>query len=121
MLNIPLMSNNINQDDVNALIEFLKTTDRFTQWPKVQEFEKVWSEWLGVKHTLFVNSGASANFITMSVIRDLYGTGEIIVPPLSWSSDISSVYAAGHTPVFVDIDLQNLAMMESEIDRKSVV
>lgn len=115
MLNIPLMSNNIIREDVDALIDFLKTSDRFTQGPKVQEFEKVWSEWLGVKHTLFVNSGASANFITMAVIRDLYGTGEVIVPPISWSSDISSVYAAGHTPVFVDIDMKNLAMMESEI------
>ena len=115
MLNIPLMSNNINKDDINSLIEFLKSSDRFTQGPKVQEFERVWSEWLGVKHTLFVNSGASANFITMAVIRDLYGVGEIIVPPISWSSDISSVYAAGHTPVFVDIDIKNLAMMESEI------
>ena len=30
MLNIPLMSNNINKEDVDALIEFLKTADRFT-------------------------------------------------------------------------------------------
>lgn len=115
MLNIPLMSNNIIREDVDALIDFLKTSDRFTQGPKVQEFEKVWSEWLGVKHTLFVNSGSSANFITMAVLRDLYGAGEVIVPPISWSSDISSVFAAGHTPVFVDIDLKNLAMMEDEI------
>ena len=115
MLDIPLMSNNIQRDDVDSLIEFLKTTDRFTQGPKVQEFERAWSEWLGVKHTLFVNSGSSANFITMAVLRDLYGAGEIIVPPIAWSSDISAVFAAGHTPVFVDVALENLAMRESEI------
>ncbi len=115
MLNIPLMSNNINKEDVDALIEFLKTADRFTQGPKVQEFERAWAEWVGTKHVLFVNSGSSANFITMAVIRDLYGAGEIIVPPISWSSDISSIFAAGHTPVFVDVDQKNLAMMESEI------
>lgn len=115
MLNIPLMSNNIQKDDVNALIDFLQTADRFTQGPKVQEFECAWSQWLGVKHTLFVNSGSSANFITMAVLRDLYGAGEIIVPPISWSSDIASVFAAGHTPVFVDVAKENLAMIESEI------
>ena len=115
MLNIPLMSNNILPEDIEALIDFLRTSDRFTNGPKVREFEAVWSEWLGVKHTLFVNSGASANFITMAVLRDLYGTGEVIVPPIAWSSDISSVFAAGHTPVFVDVSLKNLAMTEEEI------
>ncbi|MEA5040622.1 GDP-4-keto-6-deoxy-D-mannose 3-dehydratase [bioreactor metagenome] len=115
MLNIPLMSNNIKKEDIDSLIEFLKTADRFTQGPKVQEFERAWAEWLGVKHVLFVNSGSSANFITMAVIRDLYGAGEIIVPPIAWSSDISSIFAAGHTPVFVDVGKKNLAMMESEI------
>jgi len=106
MLNIPLMSNNIKKEDIDSLIEFLKTTDRFTQGPKVQEFERAWSNWLGVKHTLFVNSGSSANFITMAVLRDLYGPGEIIVPPIAWSSDVSSIFAAGHTPVFVDVALK---------------
>ena len=115
MLNIPLMSNNILSEDKEALIDFLKTSDRFTNGPKVQEFEQAWSQWLGVKHTLFVNSGSSANFITMAVLRDLYGAGEVIVPPIAWSSDISSVFAAGHTPVFADVDLKNLAMAEKEI------
>lgn len=115
MLNIPLMRNNIQKADIDTLINFLKTADRFTQGPKVQEFECAWSQWLGVKHTLFVNSGSSANFITMAALRDLYGPGEVIVPPIAWSSDIASVFAAGHTPVFVDVSLENLAMAESEI------
>ena len=115
MLNIPLMNNNILKEDIDALIEFLRTSDRFTNGPKVVEFEQAWSNWLGVKHTVFVNSGSSANFITMAVIRDLYGAGEIIVPPIAWSSDISAVLTAGHTPVFVDVDKKNLAMQEDEI------
>jgi len=115
MLDIPLMSNNIKKEDINALIDFLQTTDRFTQGPKVCEFEQAWSDWLGVKHSLFVNSGSSANFITMAVLRELYGEGEVIVPPIAWSSDISSVFAAGLTPVFVDVNLHNLAINEDEI------
>lgn len=115
MLNIPLMSNNILPEDKAALIEFLQTSDRFTNGPKVAEFEQAWSQWLGVKHTLFVNSGSSANFITMAVLRDLYGPGEVIVPPIAWSSDIAAVFAAGHTPVFVDVSKNNLAMQEDEV------
>ena len=61
MLNIPLMSNNINSSDIAALTEFLQKSDRFTNGPKVREFEEVWSKWLGVKYSVFVNSGSSAN------------------------------------------------------------
>lgn len=115
MLNIPLMDNNILPEDIEAVIGFLRTADRLTNGPKVVEFEQAWSQWLGVKHSLFVNSGASANYITMAVIRDLYGPGEVIVPPITWSSDLSSVFAAGLTPVFVDVDFRNLAMKEEDI------
>jgi CDP-6-deoxy-D-xylo-4-hexulose-3-dehydrase len=110
MLNIPLMSNNINEDDKNALIEFLQTSDRFTNGPKVREFEKAWSDWLGVKYSVFVNSGSSANFITMGTVRELYGDGEVILPPIGWTSDVSSVIAAGLTPVFVDVNKETLSI-----------
>lgn len=115
MLNIPLMSNNISEEDKEILADFIRTSDRFTNGPKVREFEDAWSRWLGVKHSLFVNSGASANYITMAVLRELYGPGEVIVPPIAWSSDISSVFAAGFTPVFVDVDMSTLAMNEDKI------
>lgn len=115
MLNIPLMSNNISREDVEVLIGFLREADRFTNGPKVREFEKAWSEWLGVKYSVFVNSGASANFMTMAGIAELYGKGEVIVPTISWVSDISSVIAAGHTPVFVDVSMKNLAMAEEAV------
>ncbi|NBH14500.1 CDP-4-keto-6-deoxy-D-glucose-3-dehydrase [Lachnospiraceae bacterium] len=115
MLDIPLMSNNIIKDDVQCLINFLSESDRFTNGPKVREFERAWSEWLGVKHSLFVNSGSSANFMTMAGIAELYGKGEIIVPAITWSSDIASVITAGHVPVFVDVNLHNFAMAEEEL------
>lgn len=115
MLNIPLMSNNISKEDVSELITFLESSDRFTNGPKVRAFEEAWNDWMGVKHSLFVNSGSSANFMTMAGIAYLYGTGEIIVPAVTWSSDISSVIMAGHTPVFTDVSFSNMAMQEEAI------
>lgn len=115
MLNIPLMSNNISKDDVQKLISYLQSADRFTNGPKVYEFEDAWASWLGCKYSLFVNSGSSANFMTMAGIAYLYGRGEVIVPAITWSSDISSVMMAGHTPVFVDVSFSNLAMQEAAI------
>ena len=108
---LPLMDDNINREDVNSVIDFLNQDPipKLTNGPKVVEFEKQWSEWLGVKHSLFVNSGASANELTMLALKYMYGDGEVIVPPLTWISDISSVLFAGFRPVFVDVNFDNLS------------
>ena len=108
---LPLMDDNITREDVNSVIDFLSQDQipKLTNGPKVVEFEKQWSEWAGVKHSLFVNSGASANELTMLALRYMYGDGEVIVPPLTWISDISSVLFAGFKPVFVDVNFDNLS------------
>ena len=63
----PLMENNIIEADVKAIKKFLDNNKKkiFTQSEKVLEFEKNWSKWLGVKYSVFVNSGSSANLISM--------------------------------------------------------
>lgn len=71
MLNIPLMSNNIDQTDIDALVDFLQHSDRFTNGPKVREFEQKWADWLGVKHCVMVSSGSAANFMTLAAIREI--------------------------------------------------
>ncbi len=106
----PLIQNNITEADKTALIKHIMTSDRFTQGEKVKKFEQEWSKWLGVKHSIFVSSGSAANFLTMSALRDIAGVGEVIVPPLSWVSDIVSVIENGFTPVFVDINPETLAL-----------
>jgi CDP-6-deoxy-D-xylo-4-hexulose-3-dehydrase len=84
----------------------------------VRAFEQAWSEWVGVRHSVFVNSGSSANLLTMAALRELHGPGEVIVPTITWVSDIASVLHCGMTPVFVDIDPRTLAMDGDEVLRK---
>ena len=107
----PLMRNNISRGDLDAVIRFLEQDDPIlTQSAQVAAFEHEWAGWLGVKHCVFVNSGSSANLITMAALRESAGAGEIIVPTLTWVSDIASVLQCGFEPVFVDIDPQTLGM-----------
>ncbi len=115
-----LMNNNITSSDVNALIKFLKTNKKkiFTQSKMVTEFEKKWSKWLGVRYSTFVNSGSSANLLTMTITKILFGKGEVLVPALTWISDISSVIQNDLKPVFVDINPETLSMDENEIYNK---
>ncbi len=114
-LNWPLMEDNIIKEDLNTLIRFLKKMPRLTQSNNVLAFEKEWSEWLGVRYSVFVNSGASANLITIAALKHLYGPGEIIVPTLTWISDIASVLQNGFEPVFVDINPKNLCMDDEKV------
>lgn len=118
MLDWPLMQNNITRSDLDGVIEFLRGDPILTQSHQVREFEREWSEWLGVKHSVFVNSGASANLLTMSALREAYGTGEVIVPALTWVSDIASVLQCGFEPVFVDINPRTLCMDADGILRR---
>ena len=112
----PLMHNNITRADLDLIIQYLSGEDpQLTHGPKVREFEKKWNEWLGVKYSVMVNSGSSANDLTMLALKHLKGVGEVIVPPLTWVSDIASVLHAGMSPKFVDISPKNLALDETKV------
>ena len=119
-LSLPLMSDNIDRGDMDCLIEFLQQEPipRLTNGPKVIEFEKAWSDWLGVKHSVFVNSGTAANELSMLALKHLYPEGgEIVIPPLAWVSDVNSVLFAGFNPVFVDINLNNLSFDLDKLEK----
>lgn len=111
-MNHPLMRNNILREDLDAVIEHLKQEDPIlTNGPIVRTFEREWSDWIGVKYSVFINSGASANLLSMAILRIRHPEGgEVIVPPLTWVSDIASVIQNGFTPVFADIDPLTLSM-----------
>ena len=116
MFKWPLINNNISESDKKIMSDFILNTNRFTNGPKVVEFEKAWSEWLGVKYSVMVGSGAAGNYITTAIVRELKGQkGEIIVPPIGWVSDISSVINTGFLPVFVDVDLDTMAISYENI------
>jgi len=116
MFNWPLINDNISENDKKVLADFILNTNRFTNGPKVKEFEKAWSKWLGTKYSVMVGSGASANYITTSIVREFKGQGgEIIVPPIGWVSDVSAVINTGFTPVFVDVDLETLAISPDKV------
>ncbi|MDB5763984.1 MAG: DegT/DnrJ/EryC1/StrS aminotransferase family protein [Herminiimonas sp.] len=116
-MKFPLMRNNILREDLDAVIEHLKQDDPIlTHGANVRAFEAEWSEWLGVKYSVFINSGASANLLTMAVLKLRHPDGgEVIVPPLTWISDVASVMQNGFKPVFADIDPQTLGMDPKQI------
>jgi CDP-4-dehydro-6-deoxyglucose reductase, E1 len=105
----PLMQDTMTWGDRFKLAKFAMTADRFTQGEKVAEFEKAWSEWLGVNHSIFVTSGSTANFLLLDAVRDLYFKNKkkikVLVPACTWVTNINPIMQLGMEPVFCDINL----------------
>ncbi len=119
-LNWPLMRENITREDTEAVRAFLGGAELpiLTQSAQVAALEREWSQWLGVKHSVLVNSGSAANLLTLAALRWAEGPGEVIVPPLTWVSDIAAVLQNGFEPVFVDIDPHTLGMDHRQVLEK---
>ena len=118
----PLMKNNFTRSDMSAVKKVISVKNLvLTQSKNVRQFENKWSRWLGVKYSTFVNSGASANFITLAILKHSNknkNKNEIIVPSLTWVSDVASVIMNGFKPVFVDANLENLSMNVDQVIKK---
>lgn len=111
----------LNKESVQQMINFIKTTERYTQFVKVREFETEWSRWQGCKYSVFVNSGSSANLIILDMLKDLHHwkeQDEIIVPAVTWITDISSILQLNLKPVFVDVNLQDFAFDYDDLAKK---
>ncbi len=123
-----LQENILEGKDKQHLVEFIKTTDRFTQFSKVKAFEKDWSEWQNCNFSTFVNSGSSADLIMLDAVKEFYNLedgAEVLVPAVTWTTNITSVIQAKLTPVFVDINLVDYSfdyeMLEKSITSKTKI
>jgi len=115
-----LQENILELSDINKLIEFIKSADRFTQFEKVKLFEKEWSKWQCCDYSTFVNSGSSADLIMLDAIKEYYrieDNSEVIVPAATWATNITSVIQAKMKPVFVDINLKDLSFDYDAIEK----
>ena len=118
MKEIKLVNDTISNEDVDSLIEWLKTYPRLTKGPKTEEYEAKWSKWLGVKHSVFVNSGSSANLMMLYALKltKKLRNNTIIVPSLAWATDLAPVMQLGFIPKLVDASRDNLAVDVNELE-----
>jgi CDP-6-deoxy-D-xylo-4-hexulose-3-dehydrase len=115
----PLMKNNVTLGDRCNLAKFVITSDRFTNGLKVREFERKWSEWLGAKHSLFVSSGSTANYLLLAAVKELYNLkngDKVLVPSCTWVTNVGPVIQLGFTPIFCDINVSNFSFCEENLE-----
>tara|TARA_R110000851_G_scaffold242978_2_gene395532 strand:+ start:145 stop:1320 length:1176 start_codon:yes stop_codon:yes gene_type:complete len=110
---IKLVNDTINNSDIDKLIKWLGTYPRLTKGPLTIKLEQKWSDWLGVNHTVFCNSGSSANLLMLWALveaKRITTNAKIVVPSAAWATDLSPVIQLGMTPILCDINLEDLSV-----------
>lgn len=100
----------ISVEDRKIVSDFVLSSTKLTHGPKIKEFEKQWSEWLGVKHSVFVNSGSSANLLIVQAAHDLYGQGNWVAQSCTWATNVAPIIQLQkNTGLYLtDVDMTNL-------------
>jgi len=91
------------KDEVNAAIQRVLDSCAFAGGPFVEQFEKEWASYCGVKHAVGVANGTEALWLALLALG--IGAGdEVITVPNTFIATAEAVTYAGATPVFVDVD-----------------
>ena len=98
---INLVKDTISNKEVDHLIDWLGTYPKLTKGKLTESFEELWAAWLGVKHSVFVNSGSSANLAMLYALQQSgrMKNNKVIVPCVSWTTTVSPVIQLGMQPI----------------------
>jgi len=114
-MSINLVSDTIDKTDIKALCEWLDSpgmdVPQLTKGPITPIFEKKFSKWLGTDNSVFVNSGSSAILLGLAALKfgGILKNDKIVVPDLSWATDVSSPLLLGMDTYLVDCNLTDLS------------
>lgn len=106
----------LDEDDIAAVVEVLHS-DWLTTGPKVEEFERAFADLVGAREAVAVSSGTAALHAAMYAIG--IGPGdEVIVPAMTFAATANSVVFQGGTPVFADVDPDQLLLDPTQLEHK---
>ena len=113
---IPYGKQTIEQDDIQAVVDVLKS-DFLTTGPKIAEFEQTVADYVGVKYAVAISNGTSA--LHAACFAAGIGPGdEVITTPLTFAASANCVLYCGGTPVFADVDPKTYNIDPEDIRRK---
>ena len=110
---IKLVSDTINKEDIKALIDWLNQPEipKLTKGDLTWELESKWAKKIGTKYSVYVNSGSSAILLSLAALLESkkIKNKKIIVPSLSWATDVSSPILLGMEPIMCDCNFTDLS------------
>lgn len=113
---IPYGKQTIDQDDIQAVVDVLKS-DFLTTGPKIAEFEQTVADYVGAKYAVAISNGTAA--LHAACFEAGIGPGdEVITTPLTFAASANCVLYCGGTPVFADVDPKTYNIDPEDIRRK---
>jgi CDP-6-deoxy-D-xylo-4-hexulose-3-dehydrase len=110
---IKLVKDTIDKNDINKLIEWLNQDEipRLTKGDLTWELESKWAKKIGTKYSVYVNSGSSAILLALAALLHTgkLRNNKVVVPGLSWATDVSSPMLLGMEPILCDSNLEDLS------------
>ena len=113
------MENAITFADKLKMASFCLTSDKFTNGPKVREFEEAWSKWVGSKYSLYVSSGSTANFLLIAALKEYAGlkdNDKVLVPSCTWMTSVAPIIQNGLQPIFMDVSLEDYCIDTNDLE-----
>lgn len=99
---IPISKPSLNAEEKKA-VEKVLASGFLAQGTHVAEFERAFSEYIGVKHAIATSSGTTALYIAL--LANGIGRGdEVITTPFTFIASMNAILYTGAIPVLVDID-----------------
>jgi CDP-4-dehydro-6-deoxyglucose reductase, E1 len=111
-IKFPLAMETIDNDDIDALCNWLREYPRLTKGDLTLQFEQEWADYIGTKYSVFCNSGSSANLL---MIYTAYASGKmknnkIAVPSVGWVTTIAPAMQFGLEPIMIGADKETFGM-----------
>jgi len=111
---IPYGRQNITQEDVDAVINVLKS-DFLTQGPAIQEFEQNFANYVGAKYAVAVSNGTAALHLA-ALALDIKPGDKVITTPITFVASANCVRYCGGEVVFADIDPINYCLDVDKVE-----
>jgi len=115
----PLAKETISNEEIDSLIEWLKTYPRLTKETLTLEFEKTWAEFIGTKYSVFCNSGSSANLMMVyaAKLAGKFINNNVVVPSVGWVTTVSPFIQLGFDPIMLDADEKTFGIDLDELEK----
>lgn len=113
---IPYSRHCIDEDDIQAVVEVLRS-DWLTTGPKVEEFEKVFAEFVGTNEAIALSNGTAALHAALHALNIEPGD-EVIVPAMTFAATANCIVFQGGNPIFADVDPDTLLVGPVQVETK---
>jgi perosamine synthetase len=113
---ISIASPSIGNEEISAVTEVLKSK-HLAQGKYVDSFEKEFSKYVGVNHSVMTSNGTTALFTALNSLG-LKPDDEVITTPFSFIASANSILYAGAKPVFADINPDTYNLNPESIKEK---